>query len=77
MGEASIVQRLERLYHASDKAWVAVVDAGSLYDPMAARLRVLGVPTFRAADRALRLLEQYCRHRLAVSAGVRNNAAVP
>jgi acyl-CoA synthetase (NDP forming) len=77
MGEGSIVQRLERLYHGSDKAWVAVVDAGSLYDPMVARLRALGVPTFRVADRALRLLEQYCRHRLAASAGARTNTAVP
>lgn len=66
--DAGIVHRLERLFRTSDKAWVAVVDAGPLYDPMVARLRRLGVPTFRVADRALRLLGQYCRHRVAPSA---------
>jgi hypothetical protein len=32
-----------------------VVDAGDVYDPMAALLDSGGVPTFRTADRALRL----------------------
>jgi acyl-CoA synthetase (NDP forming) len=75
--DGGIVQRLHGLHEASDKAWVAVVDAGPLYDPMVERLRALGVPTFRLADRALRLFEKYCRHRLAVSAGRRPEPAVP
>ena len=38
------------------KAWVAVVDAGTLYDPLAELLERQGVPTCRTADTALRLL---------------------
>ena len=42
------------------KPWVAVVDAGVLYDPLVAWLEAGGVPTFREADRALRLLNIFC-----------------
>jgi hypothetical protein len=44
--------------------WVVVVDAGALYDPMARALTAAGIPTFRAADRALRLLNVYCESRM-------------
>jgi hypothetical protein len=54
-----------RLHRESVKAWVAVVDAGALYDPMAMLLERGGVPTFRTADRALRLFNIYCQTRLA------------
>jgi acyl-CoA synthetase (NDP forming) len=57
--EDSVAGRLVRLFHAGAKPWVAVVDAGRLYDPMAHRLEDGGVPTFRAADRALRLLDRW------------------
>jgi acyl-CoA synthetase (NDP forming) len=57
--EDSIPNRLVRLFHATTKPWVVVVDAGSLYDPMAERLERGGVPTFRMADRALRLLNRW------------------
>jgi acyl-CoA synthetase (NDP forming) len=57
--EDSIANRLVRLYHATTKPWVAVVDAGSIYDPMAALLESGGVPTFRTADRALRLFNRW------------------
>lgn len=46
------------------KPWIAVIDAGPLYDPLARRLEQHRIPTFRAADRALRLLATYCRERL-------------
>lgn len=76
-----IVQRLIRLAREGGKAWIAVVDAGPLYDPMAAALEDGGVPTFRAADRALRLFGQYCSARLARSrpsrAGAPSEAAAP
>lgn len=55
----SIVNRLVRLYHATTRPWVAVVDAGHIYDPMAALLESGGVPTFRTADRALRLFNRW------------------
>lgn len=52
----SVVQRLLRLQERIEKPWVAVVDAGSLYDPMTALLQSAGIPTFKTADRALRVL---------------------
>ena len=57
----SIVSRLGRLNRECGKPWVAVVDAGRMYDPMAAALNDLEIPTFRTADRALRLLSIWHR----------------
>ncbi len=54
--EGSVVRRLAALAGEVAKPWVAVVDAGPLYDPMARRLEAAGVPVFRTADRAIRLL---------------------
>jgi acyl-CoA synthetase (NDP forming) len=62
--EDSIVSRLLRLRLEIAKPWVAVVDAGPLYDPMVRALEEGGVPTFRTADRALRLFGRWCAHRL-------------
>jgi acyl-CoA synthetase (NDP forming) len=64
LDEGSVASRLIALRSVSPKAWVAVVDAGALYDPFAAHLQAHGVPTFRSADRALRLFEKLCRFRL-------------
>jgi acyl-CoA synthetase (NDP forming) len=52
----SIVARLGRLKKETEKPWVAVVDAGKMYDPMVSALNDNCIPTFRTADRALRLL---------------------
>jgi hypothetical protein len=57
------------------KAWIAVVDAGPLYDPMAHALEEGGIPTFRTADRALKLFGRYCVARLA--GGPAGRAAPP
>ena len=54
--EDGVVPRLIRLSEESTKPWVVVVDAGRLYDPMAHMLEDAGVPVFRTADRAMRLL---------------------
>jgi hypothetical protein len=62
--EGSIVSRMIRLAGELSKPWIAVVDAGPLYDAMAARLEGGGGPTFRSADRALRLFETFCAARL-------------
>jgi acyl-CoA synthetase (NDP forming) len=62
--DSSVVSRMIRLKDSLPKAWVAVVDGGPLYDPMAALLDAGGVPTFRTADRAVRMLETYCGQRL-------------
>jgi len=58
-----IVARLIRVSRECEKAWVAVVDAGPLYDPMVRALEEGGVPTFRSADRALRVFGRYCEAR--------------
>lgn len=63
-GHGSVVARLARLRSGTDKPWVAVVDSGRLFDPMARALEEGGVPTFRSADRALRLFGTFIRRRL-------------
>jgi acyl-CoA synthetase (NDP forming) len=57
---AAIGPRLARLFAATAKPWVVVVDSGAQYDPLARALSVAGVPVFRTADRAVRLLGVYC-----------------
>jgi acyl-CoA synthetase (NDP forming) len=75
--EDGIAQRLRRLQAESPKAWVAVVDAGPLYDPLVAHLLAHGIPTFRSADRALRLFDTYCRRRLAAPSARRRGTDGP
>jgi len=58
-----IVARLAALKGGAGKPWVAVVDAGALYDAMARALAAAGLPVFRSSDRALRLLNIYCAER--------------
>ena len=40
---------------------MAVVDSGELYDPLTRELERRGVPTFRTADRALRILNAWLK----------------
>jgi acyl-CoA synthetase (NDP forming) len=61
------VARLAALKRDGGKPWVVVVDAGAIYDPMARALDAAGIPTFRTADRALRLLNVYCAERQRVA----------
>lgn len=60
----AIVRRLVGLRESIAKPWIAVVDSGALYDPMARLLDEAGIPTFRSADRALGLLDRYVAIRL-------------
>ncbi|MCX6552707.1 MAG: acetate--CoA ligase family protein [Acidobacteria bacterium] len=60
----AIVGRLTELRRDGGKPWIVVVDAGALYDPMARSLLAHGIPTFRSADRALRLFNMFCAERL-------------
>jgi acyl-CoA synthetase (NDP forming) len=57
----AIALALGRLAEECHKPWVAVVDAGCAYDPLAARLEALRIPTFRSVDRALRAFAAWCR----------------
>jgi acyl-CoA synthetase (NDP forming) len=52
----SFAMRLVALREQTTKPWIAVIDAGSIYDPLVRCLQAAGIPTFRSADRALRLL---------------------
>jgi acyl-CoA synthetase (NDP forming) len=64
MQQDAIAMRLARLKADLSKAWIAVVDAGALYDPLAELLERHGVPTCRTADTALRLLNTFVAARL-------------
>lgn len=58
----SLANRLVRLFHDSGergKPWVTVVDSGERYDRMARILEEGGVPVFRKADQATRLIEKF------------------
>ena len=63
--EDSTAGRMIRVMRESEKAWAAVVDAGAPYDPFVRMLEAGGVPTFRSADTALRLLNQFVGRRQA------------
>jgi acyl-CoA synthetase (NDP forming) len=52
----SLAARYGKLMVESVKPWVAAVDAGRLYDTLAVELEHRGVPVFRTADRALKML---------------------
>jgi len=60
----SLASRLTEIRRRSGRPWIAVVDAGALYDEMARRLVLAGIPTFRSADRAMRLFNVYCAARM-------------
>ncbi len=51
--------RMIELFRATDKPVVVNIDAGPLYDPLAAHLEKAGIPVFRRADEALRFLRVY------------------
>jgi acyl-CoA synthetase (NDP forming) len=55
-GEGTVATGLVELWRRTSKAWLAVVDAGERYDPLARHLEHAGIPTFRTADRAMRVL---------------------
>jgi acyl-CoA synthetase (NDP forming) len=56
----AIAARLADLWHATEKPWVVVVDAGAVYDPWVARLREHGLPVLGTADAATRVLDAWC-----------------
>jgi len=60
----SLAVRYGALIAETSKPWVASVDAGYLYDPLAHELEARGVPVFRTSDRALRMLNLWIEARL-------------
>ena len=59
-----IVSRLGALRKGTAKPFVAVVDAGVLYDPLASAIEAHGIPAFRTADRALHAFGRWCEARM-------------
>lgn len=64
-GPASVASRLVQLARTRSKPMVAVVDGGRLYDPLVQQLIDGGIPTFRSADRAMRIVNAWVENRLA------------
>jgi acyl-CoA synthetase (NDP forming) len=62
--EDSVAMRMARLKDEIEKPWVAVIDAGAIYDPMAGLLEANNIPVFRTADRAARIFNIYCAEQL-------------
>ncbi len=60
----SIAQRLITLSKSCEKPFIVSVDAGSLYDPLVNTLEEAGIPTFRSADRAIKVLGCYINYKL-------------
>ena len=63
---SSMVGRLQAILADTDKPLVAVIDSGTLYEPLVQALRELPMPVFRSADRALRVFGRYLCHHLAL-----------
>jgi acyl-CoA synthetase (NDP forming) len=62
--EDSIARRLPEVVAESGKPVVVVVDSGRMYDPFADALERAGLPVFRSADRAVRVLCRWVGHTL-------------
>ncbi|HUW42323.1 MAG TPA: acetate--CoA ligase family protein [Rectinemataceae bacterium] len=62
--EDALPARYGKLMAATDKPWVVVIDVGALYDPLALEFERLGIPVFRTADRALKMLNVWINARL-------------
>jgi acyl-CoA synthetase (NDP forming) len=62
---AAVAGRLIDLWRRTTKPWVAVVDGGPRYDPLARALEAGGIPTFRTADAALHALRVFVAARRA------------
>ncbi len=56
----AIADVLVDLWRTTTKPWVAVVDAGALYDPFRDRLAAAGIPVLGTADAATRALAAWC-----------------
>lgn len=62
-----IVEKIAELNNQTVKPLVMVVDSGPLYDHMANGLEEMGLPVFRSADHAVRVLGKYVQTRLVVA----------
>jgi len=58
-GPGGFAARTIEIFRSTSKPVVVNIDAGALYDPLAAHLEKAGIPVFRRADEALRFLRMY------------------
>jgi acyl-CoA synthetase (NDP forming) len=61
----SLVTRLGRIVPQLDKPLLTSCDSGPLYDPLSHAIEEIGVPVFRSADDAVRVMGLYLEGRLA------------
>ncbi|MDX9788090.1 MAG: acetate--CoA ligase family protein [Desulfobacterales bacterium] len=73
--ENSIARLLPEIAARSEKPVIGVVDGGSLYDPLVARIESSGLPVFRSSDRAVAAIALYISGRLA-SVRIRSSDAI-
>jgi acyl-CoA synthetase (NDP forming) len=66
MRPGSMVNELGEIITNRDKPVIGVIDAGSLYDPMAEELTNKGMAVFRSVDRAFKALAVYIDARLRI-----------
>ena len=59
LAPGSTPSRLIDIFRACPKPFVVNIDAGTPYDPMAARLEDAGVPVFRRSDEAVKFLRKF------------------
>ncbi len=59
----AVAAELGRLWAATMKPWVCVVDAGPLYAPFANALTAQGIPVVATADAATRVVSAWCQTR--------------
>ena len=67
--EGGLASVVAELWRTTTKPWVAVVDAGPLYDPLRERLGEAGVPVLGTADAATRVLNAWCDATVPSAAG--------
>ncbi len=57
--EDSMTKRMPKIFADTTKPVVVAIDSGPLYDPMAKQIEDAGIPVFRSADSAVRMLGKY------------------
>jgi acyl-CoA synthetase (NDP forming) len=62
--QSSIAQLLPGIASNTDTPMIAVVDSGTLFDPLSDELMAGGVPVFRSADRAVRVACKWVANRV-------------
>jgi len=75
--EGSLPNRLARVLRATDKPIVVSIDAGPLYDPMAAAVEEAGAPAFRSVDAALAAMGRLAERRQRTAASAAGAGSTP